>query len=38
VRLPDALWKDVERAARAKRLNVQQAVRAALLGWIRRAG
>jgi hypothetical protein len=38
VRLPEALWKDVERAARAKRLNVQQALRAALLGWIRRAG
>jgi hypothetical protein len=38
VRLPEALWKDVERTARAKRLNVQQALRAALLGWIRRAG
>lgn len=37
VRLPEALWKDVERTARAKRLNLQQAMRAALLGWIRRA-
>jgi hypothetical protein len=38
VRLPDALWKEMERAARAKRLNLHQAMRAALLGWIRRAG
>jgi hypothetical protein len=38
VRLPDALWKELERTARAKRLNVQQAMRAALLGWIRRTG
>jgi hypothetical protein len=37
VRLPDALWKEMERAARAKRLNLHQAMRAALLGWIRRA-
>ena len=35
VRLPDALWKELERAARAKSLNVHQAMRAALLGWIR---
>ena len=38
VRLPDALWKELERTARAKRLNMHQAMRAALLGWIRRAG
>jgi hypothetical protein len=38
VRLPDALWKEVERTARAKRLNLHQAMRAALLAWIRRAG
>ena len=38
VRLPDALWREMERAARAKRLNLHQAMRAALLGWIRRAG
>jgi hypothetical protein len=37
VRLPEALWKQLERAARAKRLNLHQAMRAALLGWIRRA-
>jgi hypothetical protein len=38
VRLPEALWKELERSARSKRLNLQQAMRAALLGWIRRAG
>lgn len=38
VRLPDALWKQMERAARAKHLNLHQAMRAALLGWIRRTG
>lgn len=38
VRLPEALWKELERAADAKRLNLHQAMRAALLGWIRRAG
>jgi hypothetical protein len=32
VRLPEALWKELERTARAKRLNVHQAMRAALLG------
>jgi hypothetical protein len=37
VRLPESLWKELERAARAKRLNLHQAMRAALLGWIRRA-
>ena len=38
VRLPEALWKELERTARAKRLNMHQAMRAALLGWIRRSG
>jgi hypothetical protein len=38
VRLPEALWKEMERTARAKRLNLHQAMRAALLGWIRRSG
>jgi hypothetical protein len=38
VRLPAAIWKDVERAARSKHLNVHQAMRAALLGWLRVAG
>ena len=37
VRLPDELWLEMERAARARRLNLHQAMRAALLGWIRRA-
>ncbi|MBM4266648.1 MAG: hypothetical protein FJ144_08565 [Deltaproteobacteria bacterium] len=37
VRLPEALWKELERAAHAKSLNLHQAMRAALLGWIRRA-
>jgi hypothetical protein len=36
VRLPQALWRDIERTARAKRLNLHQAMRAALLGWIRK--
>jgi hypothetical protein len=38
VRLPDALWNELERTARSKGLNMHQAMRAALLGWIRRAG
>ncbi|HEV8395975.1 MAG TPA: hypothetical protein VGQ37_16960 [Vicinamibacterales bacterium] len=37
VRLPEALWKEIERTARSKRLNLHQAMRAALLGWIHRA-
>jgi hypothetical protein len=37
VRLPERLWKELERTAHAKRLNLHQAMRAALLGWIRRA-
>jgi hypothetical protein len=36
VRLPEALWRELERTARAKRLNLHQAMRAALLGWIQR--
>jgi len=38
VRLPEALWHELEQAARAKRLNLHQAMRAALLGWVRRTG
>jgi hypothetical protein len=38
VRLPVAVWKDVEAKARSKHLNLHQAMRAALLGWLRRAG
>jgi predicted DNA-binding ribbon-helix-helix protein len=37
VRLPETLWKELERKARARHLNLHQAMRAALLGWIRRA-
>lgn len=37
VRLPETLWKELERAARAKHLNLHQAMRAAPLGCIRRA-
>ena len=37
VRLPESLWKKLERTARAKDLNLHQAMRAALLGWIRKA-
>ena len=37
VRLPEALWKDLERTAQARRLNLHQAMRAALLGWIQHA-
>jgi hypothetical protein len=32
------LWKEIERTARSKRLNLHQAMRAALLGWLHRAG
>jgi len=38
LRLPAAIWKDVEKRAKAKHLNVHQAMRAALLGWLRKAG
>jgi hypothetical protein len=38
IRLPAAVWKDVEDKARAKHLNLHQAMRAALLGWLHRAG
>jgi len=34
VRLPPAVWKRLEAKARAERLNVHQAMRAALLGWL----
>lgn len=38
IRLPAATWKEVEAAARAKRLNVHQAMRAAILAWVDKAG
>jgi hypothetical protein len=37
VRLPAEVWQEVEEKARAKHLNLHQAMRAALLGWLRRA-
>jgi hypothetical protein len=36
VRLPAAVWEDVEKKPRSKHLNLHQAMRAALLGWLRR--
>jgi hypothetical protein len=38
IRLPESVWREVEAKARAKHLNLHQAMRAALLGWIRPAG
>lgn len=38
VRLPEDVWKEFERKAEAKQLNVHQAMRAALLRWLRQAG
>lgn len=38
VRLPEAIWRDLERTAKKKHLNLHQAMRAALLGWLKRAG
>jgi len=35
VRLPEPLWEELEKTARAKHVNLHQAMRAALLGWIR---
>jgi hypothetical protein len=38
VRLPEDVWREVEEKARSKHLNLHQAMRAALLGWLRRTG
>jgi hypothetical protein len=38
IRLPAAVWKEVEHKAKAKGLNVHQAMRAAVIGWVHRAG
>lgn len=38
VRLPESIWKEIEAKADSKDLNVHQAMRAALLQWLRRAG
>lgn len=38
VRLPEEVWKRVEKKARSKHLNLHQAMRAALVSWLRRTG
>lgn len=38
VRLPEVIWKELETKARKRHLNVHQAMRAALLGWLRKTG
>jgi hypothetical protein len=38
VRLPAAVWKEFEKKARSKHLNLHQAMRAALLGWLGPSG
>lgn len=38
IRLPAAIWQEVEQKAKGKHLNLHQAMRAALLGWLRRTG
>lgn len=37
VRLPASVWKEVEKKARSKDVNVHQAMRAAILGWLARS-
>jgi hypothetical protein len=38
IRLPASVWKEVESKAKSKHLNLHQAMRAALLGWVHRDG
>lgn len=38
IRLPETIWKEVEERARAKHLNLHQAMRSALLNWLKQAG
>ena len=38
VRLPAAIWSEVEAKAKSKHLNLHQAMRAALVGWLRKTG
>jgi hypothetical protein len=38
VRLPAGIWREIEKKAKTKNLNLHQAMRAALLSWLRRAG
>jgi hypothetical protein len=36
VRLPEALWSQIEQEARSRHLNLHQAMRAAMIRWIQR--
>ena len=38
IRLPAEIWDEVERKAKARHLNLHQAMRAAILRWLRHAG
>jgi hypothetical protein len=38
VRLPESVWREIEAKAESKHLNVHQAMRAALLRWLRWTG
>lgn len=38
VRLPTVLWNEAAKKAKSKHLNMHQAMRAALIGWMRKAG
>lgn len=38
IRLPASIWQEVEEKAHAKHLNLHQAMRTALLNWLRQAG
>ena len=38
VRLPESVWKELEAQAEERDMNLHQAMRAALLSWLRRAG
>lgn len=35
IRLPEPIWREIEARARARHVNLHQAMRAALLGWLR---
>jgi hypothetical protein len=37
VRLPAGVWNEIEKKARSKHVNLHQAMRAALLGWLTRS-
>lgn len=37
IRLPASVWEEIEAKAKARHLNLHQAMRAALLGWLDRS-